>query len=416
MFKKFIDLYQSSLYRNAFFLVLNSVIMSGFGFLFWSLNTRFFDSNDVGLALTLISSMSLIGTISLLGFDDALIRFIGKSDKKNVKISAVYSLCIISSLIFSVIFVIFIKSLAPGISLLTNNYFFMALFIIFTIIWTLFILTDGIFIAFRESKYTLIKNSIFSVLKLLLPFVLFGLGFVAMYYSWTIAAIIALLITILLVPKKLFHKPRISVNFDVIKHMFLFSFSNYIMRILLSAPGLLLPLIITNSLSAEKTAYFYVAWMISDLISVIPNSISMSFFAEASYEEGDINNKIKKAIKISYIFIIPILIFVLLFSNFILGFFGESYASNSSSLLKILAIASIPAALNTLFITVNKVRKNIKKLIFVGVYFFVVFLSLVFILVKRYDILGVGIAWLITNIIFSLFVLIKTKGLNYENA
>ena len=405
MIKKIKKLYGSSLYKNAFFLVLNSVIMSVLGFFFWTINARNFDSKDVGLALTLISSMSLIANISILGFDDALIKFLGNSSKKDVKINSIYVLCGLTSLLVSILFLIFIKTLAPNLSILTENLFYVILFVVFTFFWTFFVLTDGVFIALRDSKYVLVKNSIFSVLKLIFPFLLLSLGYLGIFTSWTTSALIAFLFILLILPKRFEYRPKIRFDYHVIKEMFLFSFSNYIMRILMSAPGLLLPLLITNFLSAEKTAYFYIAWMMSEFLAVIPNSISTSLFAETSYNIAHLEKKLRSSIKISYMFLIPILIVLILFHKILLGFFGAEYVENSSMLLLLLAITSIPSVLSTSYITLNRVKKNIKRLIWTGIYFFIVFLSLCLVFIKYFDIIGIGIAWLTTNLIFALYVL-----------
>ena len=407
-----LNTFKGSMYKNALFLILNSLIMSGLGFIFWAINARIFNSDDVGLALTLISSMTLITTLSIFGLDDSIIKFLSKANNKKDIINSIYSICTINTVIFSLIFVIFIKLFAPKLSNMFNNVFFNLLFILFVVLWTLFVITDGVFISLKNSKYVLIKNFIFSTLKLVFPFILVSLGYIGIFSSWIIALIITLIIVTIIILKKFKYTPKFIINFKPIKNMLIFTFSNYVMRILLSSPGLLLPLIITNFLSPKDTAYFYMAWIISESISVIPNSIATSLFAETSTNDLDIKEKIKKALKFSYLLLIPTIIFIIMLSKFILGFFGEDYIANSLNLLIILIITSVPFSLNSIFITLNKVKNNSKKLIFIGLYFFIVFLTISWLLINKYGITGIGIGWFVTNLIFSFYAIIKIKNYN----
>lgn len=414
MIKDLLGLYKASLYKNAFFIMLNSIIVSVLGFVFWSLNARNFNSHDVGLALTLISSMSLISNISILGFDDAIIGYLGKSNKKDIQLRSIFMLCGIVTLFLAIIFIVFISLLSPSLLILKENVVYSILFILFTLFWTYFVLLDSVFIAFRDSKFVLIKNSLFSILKLILPLILISLGFIGIYSSWSIAAIISFLFILLILPRNLKFKPHMKLKFEDIKHMFQFSFSNFIMKTLMSTPGLLLPLIITSILSADKTAYFYIPWMILEFLAVIPNSISISLFAEGSQDANNLWGKLKKSIKIGYLFLIPITILLLIFSKFILGVFGKEYLENSLRLLFILAVTTITMPLNSSYITLKRIEKGMKSLVYIGIYYFIMFLGLCLVLIMQYGITGIGISWLITNLIFSFYVIYIYRKMKNE--
>ncbi|MBS3146272.1 lipopolysaccharide biosynthesis protein [Candidatus Woesearchaeota archaeon] len=408
MQKNLKNLYKSSLYRNAFFLVINSTIMSGLGFFFWTLATRLFNSYEVGLALTLITSMTLIGSISLFGFDDALIRYLGTSKVKNLKINSIFSICALISFIISVVFVIVAIGFIPQISFISKNLLLALSFIASCVVWTQFILSDSLFVALRDTKYVFIKNSLFSFIKLMLPFLLLSLGFLGIFYSWTAAALVSIMILLLILPKNFNYKPKVDINLNVLKEMFRFSVSNYIMKVFISAPSLILPLIITRMLSPEKTAYFYIAWMIADFIAVVPNSLALSLFAEGSSNQSS-KVAIKRTLKISYIILMIVIITIFLLGGFVLSLFGQEYFQNSLNLMLILSLAAIPLTLNTTYITVSRLRKDTRKLIFIGIYHFVFFLSLSLLLIRTFDIFGIGIAWLTTNLLLSIYILLRRE-------
>ncbi len=65
-----------SLYRNTFYLVLNSGALTGTGFLFWLVAARLYPDQAVGLAAAAIAAMRLLVLIATLGLDYGLIRFV----------------------------------------------------------------------------------------------------------------------------------------------------------------------------------------------------------------------------------------------------------------------------------------------------------------------------------------------------
>ena len=71
--------WKEPLYRNSMYLILNSFVMALFGFVFWSLAAKTFSSSEVGLATAVISAVSLVASLSLLGFNTSILKF---KDKK----------------------------------------------------------------------------------------------------------------------------------------------------------------------------------------------------------------------------------------------------------------------------------------------------------------------------------------------
>jgi hypothetical protein len=69
------------LYSNAFYLMLNTGVMAVFGFFFWIVVARFYTEAEVGLGSAIISAMSLISIMGLVGLNISLVRFLPHADK-----------------------------------------------------------------------------------------------------------------------------------------------------------------------------------------------------------------------------------------------------------------------------------------------------------------------------------------------
>ena len=81
---KYVNKYYEKFYINSLFISLSRLVNVGSGFLFWVLAAKFYSINDVGLGSALISSATLLISVSRLGFDLALIRFLPTRDKEGV--------------------------------------------------------------------------------------------------------------------------------------------------------------------------------------------------------------------------------------------------------------------------------------------------------------------------------------------
>ena len=72
-----------SLYRNSIYLMLSTLVMSFLGFFFWIISARLYSTEQVGIGATLISVMTLISSLSILGLDNGLIRYLPTAERKN---------------------------------------------------------------------------------------------------------------------------------------------------------------------------------------------------------------------------------------------------------------------------------------------------------------------------------------------
>jgi O-antigen/teichoic acid export membrane protein len=195
--------------------MLNTGVMAVLGFFFWIINTRLYSTEQVGIGTTLISVMTLISSFSILGLDNGLIRYLPTSERKNEKINTSFILVTLMSILISVIYLIFLKTFSPKLLFVRENIIFSLLFILFIVFYSLNIISENVFIAYRSSKYVLIKNIFFSIAKLILPFILITLGSYGIFMSVGIALAIAfgLSLFFLILKYNYLFKPKINLCF-----------------------------------------------------------------------------------------------------------------------------------------------------------------------------------------------------------
>ena len=170
-----------------------------------------------------------------------------------------------------------------------------------------------------------------------------------------IATTIAFLFSLVILILRFNYSPKPIIDRSVVKRMTKFSLGNYIAGFIGGLPIMVFPIIITNSIGAKFSAYFYLDMMIANLLYIIPMATCESLFAEGSYSERELKVHLKKAIKIISIIIIPAIIVIFLFGNYILLAFGKEYSYGGFILLKLLSFSGI-------FISINAIGGAILKI------------------------------------------------------
>jgi hypothetical protein len=275
-----------------------------------------------------------------------------------------------------------------------NNFYGILLFVLFTVFSTANSLIDNVFIAFRNAKFVLIKNTVFSVLKLATPFFLLGLGAYGIFVSLGIATTISFLLGMAFLIWRFNYVISLIIDPAVIKKIFKFSLGNYVSGFIGGSPLMLLPILILNSIGAKFSAYFFIDFMIASFLYVVPTATSQSLFAESSHDGEELETHLAKAAKIIALILVPTIIIFILFGKYILIIFGRQYALEGTTLLQLLVLSSIFVSINLIFESILRFKKNIKMIIIINFFEALITLSLVKVLIPR-GLVGIGLAILI---------------------
>jgi O-antigen/teichoic acid export membrane protein len=392
-----------SLYRNSIYLMVSAGVMAVFGFFFWLICARLFTAEQIGLATTLISVIGLIASFSLLGLNSGLIRYLPTAKDKNNKINTSFTIVALTSVIVSCIFLIGLHKFSPRLLFIKENIIISFAFILFMIIYSLNSVIDSVFIALRSAKFVLLKNTIFSAVKLVLPFVFIGIGAFGIFSSYMSAMFIGFGVVFLVLIFKFKYKPKFVFYDNVIMRMGRYSFGNYIAGFIGGLPLMLLPLIITNMLHPETTAYYYMAMMIASLLFVIPGATNNSLFAEGSHNERGMKKNIFKSIWIITILLIPAILITILFGQYILLAFGKEYSAQGFNFLKIMAFSGIFVSVNSIFGSVFRIKKRIGGIVIASIVGAVIILGLSYFFInKGVGLIGIGYAYMAGQIVVGL--------------
>ncbi|MEM2727176.1 MAG: oligosaccharide flippase family protein, partial [Archaeoglobaceae archaeon] len=389
------------LFKNSFFILLSSAESAIFGFFFWFTAAKLYTAEAIGLATAMISSLGLLNSISRLGFDQSIIRFLPEMDKNRIFWTSAMFTAIFSAFL-GLIFISFIEFFSPSLIRLRDVFPVYLLFLLFCSITAT---NSSCFIAMRRAEIDFIQKMLLgSRILLLIP--LAFLGVFGIFFSVGLAYLIAIIFSLgFLIFKFGFKFYGIDKKF--LQSSIGFSAGNYVANLLGTLPSMIMPIMVLNLLGAEQNAIYYIAYTIGAFVFIIPSSFGTSLFVEGSYR-GPIRKKTIKSIFGTYALLFPAVLGIIVLGEYLLVFLGKHYEAGLS-LLRIFAVSSLFAPFFSVYSTIKRVQKDLRGLIAMSFLLSALLIFLSFSLMLVYGIIGVGYAWLFSYAFCSIIVILLAK-------
>lgn len=387
----------STLVMNAFYLMLSTLVVAVAGFIFWIAVARSYDTAAVGLATTLISVSVLSSLLGLAGFDSTFVRFLPRSDQKNEYINSGFMVVTLASTVLAVSLATILPMVSSSMSILDKPWAFVS-FVFFTVVTSLNVLTNAVFLAFKEAKYILIINAIFSLLKILLPLLVAAGGAITIFVLAGSAQLLGLVLSVAWMRHRFGYRFSPRIHAEALRAVRKFSVSMYASSILNLLPTALLPLIIVNRMGPKNAAYYYMAFTIVGVLYTIAYASMQSVFAEGSHDEAAMNLHVAKASKMIAVMLLPAAAITIALSHILLTMFGQEYAARSSSLLQLFALSALPVAIYSALGAIFKVTKNLAGMVTMNVAYAAVIIGLSYVLIPRWGLIATGWAWAAGNL------------------
>jgi len=171
----------------------------------------------------------------------------------------------------------------------------------------------------------------------------------------------------------------------------------------------LLNLILLKLHGSETVAFFYMAFNLKSVFLIIPFAVSKILFSEHSISKKNLFTNVKKWAVYVTLVSGALASFIILFGKFILLIFGREYMINSYILLVLFSITSIPMGIKLTMVTIFKVNDKLRYLLYSNAISLFLTISGVFLL-KEMVLFGVGISWLVGDVISLIYLAMKVKS------
>lgn len=387
----------SSLFRNAFFILLREFVNYGLGFIFWLVVARYYVPADFGIAAALLGALTFLARGTDLGLPIGLLRFLPAERDKTALFNGAVTIAGGFSLLLGSLFVIGIPIWAPALMFVRTDPLMLSVFIFSLVFFTLDGVVDNAFIAARRADYGVLRSGVFHGLRIPLVVAFAFLGVVGVATAWTVSLVVSVIGLAALLPRFYpGYRPFPTIRPVRQSGILGFSLWTYASGLVAGAASSLLPLVILSALpgakGAEASAYFYAAFSFATLLYVLPASFATALLVEGAHSDSSYSRDLRETLKLSIPLLSLALLGVVFLGRWILGWFGSPYADAGYVALLILAAAA-PVRLGVdIFTTRLRLEKEVKIIFEIGAASAAITLGLAWFLLPFMGIDGVAVA------------------------
>jgi O-antigen/teichoic acid export membrane protein len=356
------------LLRNAGSLAATTGMTSIFGFVFTVVAARMFTTQEVGWGNTAINEMQLFGTIGMFGLGTMMIGELPKGNRDRAGLfSASVSTSAIGSAILGLGFAIIVglyfssPNHLPGIAGTPAQ---LVLFVVGTSLTGATLVFDEGTIGLLRGGVQLWRNMVMSAIKLLtLPVAAvvlhdgFGVGLSLAYVVGIVGSMIPAAIMLKRGGAKILQRP----DYGSLRRLLPVAINHNWLNLAMATPSRIVPIIVTLVVGPTDSAVFYVCYMISSLLFMVPVHLGTVLFALASASPEVVAEKLRFVLRISLLIGLPVMVVLAISAHFMLGIYHPIYAQLGTVPLWLLIIGYLPQMPRAQFIAVSRATGNVGR-------------------------------------------------------
>ena len=334
---------------NSLALIATKVATLGLGFLFWLVAARVFAPQQVGLAGGVVAAVLLCVQFALLGVGSAVIAMYPEHSATPARL---LDTALTTSVLAGAVVGLGFAALAGGafaeLRVVGSQPAYVALFVVMTALGTAGVVLDQISTTLRRGDQALVRgvlNGILSLAAVAALALISGAGSMAIFACWVlgVAAASALgAVQLRATVARYSYRPRMERS--LIRHLVAVGLPNHALTLADRAPGLLLPVLVTELLSPTANAYWYTVWMMAWVVFIIPVQVGMTLFAEASHRPEAIDALVRHAVRWSLAIGVVASAALALGGGIVLSVLGARYAAAGTGPLRALVCGLVPMA------------------------------------------------------------------------
>ncbi len=398
------------MYREGYALVFSGGIGSALGLLYWMVAAHSYDPRVLGLNSAIISAMMFLAGVSQLNLASAAVRFLPTAGIATRQfLTTVYMLTLGSAVIVSLIFLAGLGIWTPTLSFLRNIPGFAVAFTVATMAWAAFNLQHSILTGLRRAVWVPVENAVYSLGKLGLLLVFASLfPKWGIFESWTTALALALLPTIAFIFRRVVPRHIQVTGEDIAppswSNVTRYVAGDYVGGLCWLAATTLIPIIVLEQAGPAANAYFSLSWVMVAPLYVVSASMGSSLVVSAVFETAKLKTLSYSMLLQTSLLVIPVALLLIIGAPYVLRVFGGDYSSHGTSVLQLLAFATIPGTVNTLYINVARVQRRMRRVVMIFAGQSGLVLGLTWLWVRPYGLPGVGLAWVVSQSVVAAVV------------
>lgn len=356
--------WQNPVSRTGVLLLVNTAVTGVLGLLYWFLAARLYPQDAVGRAGALVSASTLLSGVGQMNLSGMLMRFLPQAaERSRLLVLITYAVASLSAVVLTVAAGVGVLLFTSHDSALRLSDPEQALFAASVAATVLFTLQDSVLVAVRRPGWIPLENGAFGIAKIVLLVALASFAtWGAIFASWMmpLAATIPIITWLLFrrfLPPRALRGTLGPLRPNTKRQIRQFVIGDATAGLFTQTWTYLLPVIVTATLSASANALFYAGFLFSSTLDQIASNFSSALVVEGARSEEGLRALIKATLRRVYVFLIPAVLFFVVFAPLVLRVYGAAYADGAAT-LRLLALACLPKALLLVYYGACRVKRR----------------------------------------------------------
>ncbi|HKT00270.1 MAG TPA: hypothetical protein VJT31_12125, partial [Rugosimonospora sp.] len=342
-----------------------TLVTSILGFAYWWVAARAFTPETVGTASAIVSTLTLVGTLSVFGMGTLLISELsGLPGREWNFIGACMLASSIAATAGGLIYIVLARFVITGLRRSVGSAPTTILLLVGVVVTaTTLVLDDGL-LGLLAGPKQLLRNTYFAVLKLvglgvlaLLPITVHPGHVLATWVGGGVLSVVLLWGALRKQGLRGIPLPQLSLLRGRLGQ----AVEHNILNVALFVPRTVLPLVVTAVLSPTATAAFYTAYMMVSFVTMVPNHLATTLFAATAGNMVALRAKIRMALLVSVGIGVPACLGLAVLAHPVMQLFGHAYAQHASTALTIMALAYPAMIFRPLYVAASRVAGRVRR-------------------------------------------------------
>ncbi len=373
---------------------------------YWTIAAHGFSMAEVGRASAIISAATVLATLANLSLGGMYERFLPVSGVRTRRY--LIGGALISGLLALLLGAGFVL-VGPTERILLEPWESFA-FPVLVISLAQFALLDQALIGLRRARWAALKNVVHAVVKLGLAAAAFAVtasGF-SLVAAWVVPALLLVVGYLPVVWRRwsVGGVHDLPVSLPPRAELWSFFGTSFGIMVIGSIAPLVIPLLVVQHLGAESNAAFTMAWTLYSAVALLLGTVVGPYIAQASTPGAPVRQLTLRFIGILASLTVLGALFLWVLAPVLLGLLGERYASETESLVQLMALSLLPTFFGMLYAGLSRVVRRLRLAMVLQVASATLVVGGVAVVIPRYGLAGIGYTYLAVEIVLAAILVV----------
>jgi O-antigen/teichoic acid export membrane protein len=357
------------LLRNSAAIAAASNLTAGLGYLFWTACARHVTASQLGMTITVVSAMLLVGLLATGGFVPLLIRTLPTADLAEfcgLSGTAVVLVTILAGAGGAVASLF----LPASVRAIVGTPSLVGIMSVGSAGSALLLLVSAMLVGVRRADFSLLGAVAASLSRLAVIVILLGFGALSagagtvniptILLVWLASFVISLAVSLWLLVRAV---PgfRCRPGRGWLPHLGQGMGWEHLATLGAQLPGFVLPVLAARRLPADQVSYLYMALMLGAVFGSVAAAMSTALLADCADQPERLRAQVHRALGLTGVVLVVPGVLTCLFAAQLLGLFGADYSRYGSTLLILLVLAGLPDVATSVAVSVLRLQGRVAR-------------------------------------------------------